>query len=217
MSARQSSIKASARKGRPVAAQSAEARSARLVQAAIEVIARDGLSQTSTRAIAAAAGMNQAMLHYAFASKEALLLAVIEHLRAEVQTIAEQATREARTVDEAIEKLALGYWSSVVEAPQMQRVQCELTLFFLRSPDTAALAARQYRGYLAVVAQAFARAQGEQKASAALRQLAGIALATMDGLILQWLALGRPRTLRRQLDLAVTALQTTYRGLYAQP
>lgn len=51
-----------------------------LVEAAIRVIARDGLAAASTRAIVAEAGMPLGSLHYVFGSREELIGAVIEHV-----------------------------------------------------------------------------------------------------------------------------------------
>jgi AcrR family transcriptional regulator len=51
-----------------------------LIEAAIRVIARDGLAAASTRAIVSEAGMPLGSLHYIFASREDLLRAVVEQV-----------------------------------------------------------------------------------------------------------------------------------------
>lgn len=48
-------------------------RRAALIEAALRVIARDGLAAATTRAIAAEAGMSLASLHYAFTSRDELI------------------------------------------------------------------------------------------------------------------------------------------------
>ncbi len=60
-------------------ARSAQTREA-LLGAACEVFARDGFHAASTRAIAQAAGVNQALIAYHFGSKEGLYLAVFENI-----------------------------------------------------------------------------------------------------------------------------------------
>ncbi len=51
-----------------------------LLGAALEVFGRDGFHAASTRAIAEAAGVNQALIAYHFGSKEGLYLAVFESI-----------------------------------------------------------------------------------------------------------------------------------------
>jgi AcrR family transcriptional regulator len=51
-----------------------------LVSAAIDVFARNGYNGASTRAIAEAAGVNQALIGYHFRGKSGLYLAVFEHI-----------------------------------------------------------------------------------------------------------------------------------------
>lgn len=55
-----------------------------LVAAALEIFGRDGFHAASTRAIADAAGVNQALIGYHFGGKEALYLAVFEHIASRV-------------------------------------------------------------------------------------------------------------------------------------
>lgn len=51
-----------------------------LVRAAMEIFARDGFAAASTRAIAEAAGANQALISYHFEGKSGLYLAVFDHI-----------------------------------------------------------------------------------------------------------------------------------------
>jgi TetR/AcrR family transcriptional regulator, regulator of cefoperazone and chloramphenicol sensitivity len=53
-----------------------------LVAAAIDVFGRDGFHAASTRSIAEAAGVNQALIGYHFGGKEGLYLAALEHIAA---------------------------------------------------------------------------------------------------------------------------------------
>jgi AcrR family transcriptional regulator len=58
---------------------------AALIRAALEVFGRDGFHAASTRAIADAAGANQALIGYHFGSKEGLYLASFEHIAARMR------------------------------------------------------------------------------------------------------------------------------------
>jgi len=55
-----------------------------LLQAAIEVFGHDGYHAASTRAIAGAAGVNQALIGYHFGGKQGLYLAAFESIREQV-------------------------------------------------------------------------------------------------------------------------------------
>lgn len=55
-----------------------------MIGAALEVFGRDGFHAASTRAIAGAAGVNQALIGYHFGGKEGLYLAVFEHIAAQM-------------------------------------------------------------------------------------------------------------------------------------
>ena len=55
-----------------------------LLRAAIEVFGHDGYHAASTRAIAAAAGVNQALIGYHFGGKQGLYLAAFESIREQV-------------------------------------------------------------------------------------------------------------------------------------
>jgi len=67
----------------------------RILLAALDCIAEEGIARTSTRAIARRAGVKQGVIHHHFASKDALLLALLralfENSRQNVADLAESA------------------------------------------------------------------------------------------------------------------------------
>jgi AcrR family transcriptional regulator len=75
----------------------------RLLHAAVSVFGRDGFHAASTRALAGAAGVNQALIGYHFGSKEGLYLAVFEHIAermsARVAPVAEKLLVELPAID----------------------------------------------------------------------------------------------------------------------
>lgn len=68
----------SPRRGRPVGDR--EAQRAKLLDAAISMIAKEGYAGTSLRKVAREAGFTTGAVTYYFANKEAMIVAVIEHL-----------------------------------------------------------------------------------------------------------------------------------------
>jgi len=55
-----------------------------IVRAARLVLQRDGVAALAIRAVATEAGVNLALVHYHFGSRDGLLLAVLEHINAEL-------------------------------------------------------------------------------------------------------------------------------------
>ncbi|TXH05315.1 MAG: TetR family transcriptional regulator [Nevskiaceae bacterium] len=199
-------------RGRPVRAATPEQRRARLVQAAITAIARDGLAATSTRSVAAAAGVDPAMLHYAFDSKHALLQAVMAAIHDEIRSLLSASISDARTLPDAVAQMARGYWAHVLATPQLQRAQYELTLHALATPGNADLARLQYEGYRDTLAAALAQ-RLMRPTNAALTTFAGLCVATMDGLILQHLACNDHAAGQARLELAIDLLRRQARSL----
>lgn len=66
------------RPGRPAAARTDTGQRNRLIEAAVTLFARHGVAATSTKAIAAEAGVTPALVHYYFREREQLLEAVFE-------------------------------------------------------------------------------------------------------------------------------------------
>ncbi|MHA7834070.1 MAG: TetR/AcrR family transcriptional regulator [Algiphilus sp.] len=195
------------RPGRPPGKRDAAARRERLMQAAIRLIGREGLAAASTRAIAEEAGLTQAMVHYSFPGKQALLDAVLERVHAATREALLAATREARTLDAALTALAEAYWQHVRDDRDLQKVQYELTLAALRRNGDATLARRQYQGYVAMLTGVLAESLDEGEDAAQLPCLAGTAVALMDGLILQLLAGEDEAAVRTRLNAGLAMLR----------
>ncbi len=178
-----------------------------MIAATLTVMARDGLAATSTRSVASEAGMNQAMLHYTFASKEELLKAALSSLHAEIKDFLVQSVQGARSVRQAIAQLAAAYWQQIIATPGLQRAQYELTLFALTSAELRPLAQQQYEGYVQALGTALQAVPGRAPALP-LPVLAGLCVAAIDGLILQYLATSDVAACEARLAALVLAVQS---------
>ncbi|WP_421717721.1 TetR/AcrR family transcriptional regulator [Algiphilus sp.] len=176
------------RRGRPPGKRDAHERREQLLDAAIRIIGQHGLAAATTRAIAEQAGMTQAMLHYSFPGKQALLNAVLERVHASTRTALQAATQDVPNLDAALQALMREYWRHVCADRLLQKVQYELTLAALRPGGDAELARRQYQGYVAMLHSVLAECAPAETSQVSLQCLAGTAVALMDGLILQLLA-----------------------------
>lgn len=182
-----------------------------ILEAAIRVLARDGLAQASTRKLAAEAGINQATLLYHVGSKDELLLDVLREMMRQTRAIAIAAAEEDLSLREAIANSLRAFWGHVEATPKLQIMQYELTLYALRNPEAAWLAREQYRGYCEVVKGVLCAACEREGVACAipLDALARFIVGGLDGLILQFVSdqdVARARCDLESLIAAVIAL-----------
>ncbi|MFI5273250.1 MAG: TetR/AcrR family transcriptional regulator [Ktedonobacterales bacterium] len=191
----------------PRAETTAERRAA-ILAAAIRVLARDGLAATTTRKIAAAAGVNQAMLGYYFGGKDELLFEVLRTMMQATESVAREALPPGTAPQEAIAAGIRAFWAQVEAAPELQVMQYELTLYALRRPASAWLAQRQYAGYVAVVETLFRAAYAAAGESCALAydEAARFVVGGLDGVILQFVSDRNLARARRDLEHLIAAI-----------
>jgi AcrR family transcriptional regulator len=194
----------------PRADASAERR-AEILAAAVRVLARDGIAETTTRKIAHEAGVNQATLAYYFENKDGLLLEVLREMMRLTRGIALGALPADTGLRTAVREALAAFWRHVEEAPELQIMQYELTLYAMRNPAAAWLAREQYAGYCAVVETLFteASAASGQVCAISCAELARFVVGGLDGLILQFISDRNIERARRDLSNligAVTAL-----------
>ncbi|WP_031014968.1 TetR/AcrR family transcriptional regulator [Streptomyces sp. NRRL F-5727] len=160
-----------------------------LAEAAIRVMIRDGVAETTTRAVVAEAGVPLGAFHYCFRSKEELFQTVIERIMERNLPPAGLAHPEGATPFEKVRAILHAYWELVRTRPDEHLVTYEVTQYALRRPGLADLARRQYRHYLDVnraYLESMARTAGLAW-TVDLAVLARHGLGVLDGLTLTWL------------------------------
>ncbi|HEX4714500.1 MAG TPA: TetR/AcrR family transcriptional regulator [Ktedonobacteraceae bacterium] len=189
-------------------ASTVDERRARILQAAIAVLAQDGIAETTTRKIAAKAEVNQAMLRYYFGSKGDLLFAVLQEMMQQTREVAQRAMPRGKALRAMLQEGLLSFWEYFETRPELQVMQYELTLYALRNPDSAWLARQQYDGYCAVVETLFeeAFAATAQSSAVSFAELARFVIGGLDGLILQFISNRDPQRARRDLEHLVNAI-----------
>lgn len=154
---------------------SSDDRRRELVEAALRVMARDGVGAATTRAITAEAGMAQSRFHYCFRSKAELLHEVVETMVRNQVTSVLGVVRSGGDVGSALR----AYCQHLIEHPEQHQLSYELTQYALRTPGLAELAAQQYRAYL--------NGAAEVLAVVGSRAPARLVVAVLEGVTLQWL------------------------------
>ncbi|WP_437590269.1 TetR/AcrR family transcriptional regulator [Sorangium sp. So ce1000] len=123
--------------GKTSATELGAARRRDLLEAAYALIAEKGLEGLRTRDIAARAGVNISTLHYYFGTKDALLVAIVEHV---AEKFGEEQRRPADTGD-AVAGLRAhleSAWRSFQDNPHLSTVLQELSLRARRDPAAQA-------------------------------------------------------------------------------
>lgn len=108
-----------------------------LTEAAIRAMTRDGVARTTTRSIAAEAGVSLSVFHYCFDSKQALLESVITTIADHSVSLAKEAIRPRATLRETVRAGFQAYWDHVVAHPEEHMLTYELTQYALRQPGSS--------------------------------------------------------------------------------
>ncbi|MFI8889097.1 TetR/AcrR family transcriptional regulator [Streptomyces paradoxus] len=163
-----------------------------LTEAAIRAMARDGVPRTTTRSIAAEAGVSLSVFHYCFDSKQHLVESVITTITGHYVTVVKEAIRPRATLEETVRAGFQAYWDHVRTHPDEHMLTYELTQYALRRPGFEHLARRQYELY----AETYTELIEQLRQSMGLRLrvpvpvLARYLAAMTDGLTLNYLVLG---------------------------
>lgn len=186
-------------------------RRAALVQAALRVIARDGVAAATTRRIVGEAGMPLASFHYVFESRDELMAELVNAVVSSEQTDLEPALDASRAplgIRAAIRSGLQHYFDGVRADPDREKAMFELTQWALREPGFAPLAGRQYDRYYELAERA-ARDAAALTGSTWNRPVAEVArlLVTLtDGVTIAWLVTRDDAAAERALDFAADAL-----------
>lgn len=177
-----------------------------LTEAAIRVMARDGVARATTRSIAAEAGVSLSVFHYCFDSKQELVESVITTITDHSVTVVKEALRARATLEETVRAGFQAYWDHVRAHPDEHMLTYELTQYALRRPGFEHLARRQYEVYGATYAELIdeLRQTMDFRLRVPVAVLARYLAAVTDGLTLNYLVLGDDATWTDILD-TVTA------------
>lgn len=163
-----------------------------LTEAAIRVMARDGVARATTRAIATEAGVSLSVFHYCFDSKQALVESVITTITDHSVTVVKEALQVRATLEETVRAGFQAYWDHVRAHPDEHMLTYELTQYALRQPGFEHLARRQYEVYGATYAELIEQLRRSMhfRLRVPVSVLARYLAAVTDGLTLNYLVLG---------------------------
>jgi len=95
---------------------------ARILRAAEQLFATRGYAETPLRDVANEAGVNAALIHYYFATKEGLYHDIIEDAAATVRQLLINTTDEAGTAEQKLSKFVAAYAQYILGHPHLARM-----------------------------------------------------------------------------------------------
>ncbi|MCP1104026.1 TetR/AcrR family transcriptional regulator [Serratia nevei] len=159
----------------------------RLIETARQLFIANGYGATSIRDIAGQAGYSQGAFYSNFASKEALLLLLLQrHMQAEADQLSNLTQHDARTPTQVL--AALDAWAATLNLDvDWGMLSVELQLHAQRSPAFAAEYQKIWRHHQAAIASVLATLfqRLEKTPPAAPDELAAAFMAMAHGLSLQ--------------------------------
>jgi len=182
-----------------------------LVQAALRVIARNGVTSATTRAIVAEAGMSLASFHYAFTSRDEMMRELVAHVVENETLAAFSGLRLGADIRTSIrDALTAFFEGAVIADPEHEQVMFEIMQYALRTPDIRHLAKEQYARYRAAVTELLVA--GATSAGVTwtipVDDVARIVLTLTDGLTFGWLADRDTDAALRVIEFAADSLST---------
>lgn len=189
-----------------------EARQAEIVAAVLHLAATQSPAHITTGDIAGELGFTQGAVFRHFPSKEAIWLAVLEWVDAELIAALERAAQEGRTPLDGLERVFMAHIRFVMAWPGVPRILFQ----DLQRPDDTPLKQRvrqllgRYRQILARLFDAAAR-QGQLGGGLDTHAAATLFIGTIQGLVMQSMLAASPSGVedeaRRVLVLYLRAIQ----------
>lgn len=187
-----------------------------IINATIQVIAREGLVGTTTRKIAEEAGVNLAMLHYYFGDKGDLLIAVHDAMVQDVRELllAQPPIKPEDDIRFLVERDITAFWRYFEEVPEAQIAQYELSFYTMREPQSALRARQRYVSYNEVIEERCRQISEITQHPCLLpyADLARFIIIGIDGLILQFLADRDSARAAHDLTFFISAILTLAYG-----
>jgi AcrR family transcriptional regulator len=182
-----------------------EVRRQQFIEAAMTVIAREGVDRATTRRIADEAGAPLATLHYCFQTKENLLWAVFEQLTDLTSARVDRSRLEGQSAGSVAKLLLTDTVQWTIDNQAANRAQIEIWLWAERNDST--FAARMYDVFIDVWKGVLREVTGLSEDE--LDSVTRIMVALTDGFSMQLITHGDGTRILRELDTA-TAMLSAY-------
>ena len=179
-------------------------RRAQLVDAALAVAAEDGIAAATVRRVAEEAGVALGVVHYCFDDKDELFTALAARIVDELAAAGSSALSfddDPPDLPTALRCAVAALWESIEATAGAQLLTYEITTHALRNRELRGVAVRQYEVSHAAAEHVLTLAADASGATwtRPVADLAGEALAFVDGVTLRWLVDGDGGAARARL------------------
>jgi AcrR family transcriptional regulator len=178
----------------------------RILEAAFEVLKRDGYAGLTTAKVAAASGQNKALISYYYGSKQGLVAAVARHVSQRITEEVLGAVGEPETLDQLVGALAAGVWNAMDRDEGLQRVYFDLASQSVVDPEVGRIMREMKEGHRAILRELL-RHVGDGPPARDLDAFAIYLVAGLEGLSLERLERGETADLRRARELFVRSVR----------
>lgn len=173
-----------------------------LIVKALEYFLKHGVAGLSLRPLAGQIGSSARLLVYHFGSKDGLIAAVMDEVRARMQkSFAASAVHSAKAVRNGVMQSFWAWITHPANVPYM-RLLFEVQILALQNPGVYA---RYLEGTSSSWLELIERSLGRSKAN---RSIATLCVAVIDGLLLEYLSTGD----RRRTTSALALFSAMMRG-----
>jgi len=168
----------------------------RILDAAYEVLKRDGYAGLTTAKVAAASGQNKALIAYYFGSKRGLVTAVARRLAETITDEVLGGLGEPSTPDELVRALADGVWRALDRDEGLLRVYFDFASQSVVEPEVGEIMVEMKEGHRAILRELL-RGLPEGPSARDLDGVVVFLVAGLEGLALERLERGETDELRR--------------------
>ena len=179
-----------------------------LLDAALRVVAEQGIQGATTRAIVAEAGVSLASFHYAFASRDELIAELVNSVVASEEVALTRLELRGESMRDTLREGLEHYFDLLRENPMREKAMFELTQYALRSAELQPLAKMQYARYYALAEQALdvAALSTGRRWNRPAAEIATILVVLTDGLTIGWLVNRDDEAAHAIIDFAADSL-----------
>jgi AcrR family transcriptional regulator len=196
-------------------------RRAQLVDAALAVAADEGIAAATVRRVAERAGVALGVVHYCFEDKDELFGALAARIVDELSGAGASALELGEPADlrGALRSAISGLWDTIERTPGAQLLSYEITTHALRHGEQRGVALQQYAASQSAAERMLSLAASAARATwrRPVAELAGEALAVVDGVTLRWLVDGDGAAARARLTSFADYLATQARPPRRRP
>jgi AcrR family transcriptional regulator len=176
----------------------------RILEAAYEVLKRDGYSGMTTAKVAAASGQNKALIPYYFGSKQGLVAAVARRVSATLTDEVLGQVGEPRSARELVEAITDGLWRAMDRDAGLQRVYFDLSSQAVVESEVGGIMIEMKQGHRAILRELLRELglglEGEQLDGIAIFLIAGL-----EGLSLERLDRGDSPALAQASEIFIAS------------